>query len=97
MLRTTLEAIRFHSIADDDNLYSNDSNDRESATTIFIAIYVDDLVIACKDQSAIDAAIHNLNKTFDVHSLGPMLRFLSLNIACEGLCGEIHVSQADYI
>jgi Reverse transcriptase (RNA-dependent DNA polymerase) len=84
-----------------DNLYSNsnsnNSNDRERAATIFIAVYVDDLVIASKNQSAIDATIHNLNKTFNVRSLGPISRFLSLNIVCKGLRGEIHISQTDYI
>jgi Reverse transcriptase (RNA-dependent DNA polymerase) len=48
-LRTALEAIGFHSIPDDDNLYVNNSIDRERAAAIFIAVYVDDLVIASKD------------------------------------------------
>jgi Reverse transcriptase (RNA-dependent DNA polymerase) len=92
MLCPALEALGFHSIADDDNPYSNsnsnDSNDRECTATIFIAVYVDDLVIASKDQLAIDTTIHNLNKTFNVHSLGPM-RFLSHNNTRESLHGEI--------
>jgi hypothetical protein len=71
MPRAALEAIGFRSIPDDDNLYVNNSNDREHAATIFIAIYVDDLVITSKDQSAIDTTIHNLNRTFNVRSLGP--------------------------
>jgi Reverse transcriptase (RNA-dependent DNA polymerase) len=76
MLRTALEAIGFHSIADDDNLYSNSNSnnsiDREGVSAIFITVYVDDLVIASKDQSAINATIHSLNKTFNVRSLGPI-------------------------
>jgi Reverse transcriptase (RNA-dependent DNA polymerase) len=106
-LRTALEAIGFHSIADHDNLYTNSDNggnsnsnnsiDCERAAAIFIAVYVDDLVIASKDQSAIDATIHSLNKTFNVRSLGLISRFLSLNIVRKGLHGEIHISQADYI
>jgi Reverse transcriptase (RNA-dependent DNA polymerase) len=105
-LHTTLEAIGFHSIADDDNLYLNNSNSsnsnsnskyRECAAAIFIAVYVDDLVIASKDQLAINATIHSLNKTFNIRSLGPISRFLSLNIVHKGLHGEMHVSQADYI
>jgi Reverse transcriptase (RNA-dependent DNA polymerase) len=65
-LRTALEAIGFHSIADDDNLYvnnpsnSNSNYSNERVATIFIAVYVDDLVIASKDQSAIDTTIHNV-------------------------------------
>jgi Reverse transcriptase (RNA-dependent DNA polymerase) len=104
-LRTALEAIGFHSIGNDDNLYinnssnsnSNNSINHERAAAIFIAVYVDDLVIASKDLSAIDTTIHNLNKTFNVRSLGPISRSLSLNIVRKGYHGEMHISQADYI
>jgi Reverse transcriptase (RNA-dependent DNA polymerase) len=70
-LHATLKAIGFYSIADDDNLYSNNFNKRTA--TVFITVCVDDLVIASKYQSAIDVIIHNLNKTFNVHNLHSIL------------------------
>jgi Reverse transcriptase (RNA-dependent DNA polymerase) len=94
-LCTVLKAIGFHRITNDNNLYVNNSNER--AATIFIAIYVDDLVIASKRQLAIDTTIHSLNKTLNVHGLGPISQFLSLNIVYKGLHSEMHISQADYI
>jgi Reverse transcriptase (RNA-dependent DNA polymerase) len=93
MLCTALEAIGFHSIANDNNLYINNSsnNFNKRAATIFIALYIDDLVITFKDQLTIDITIHNLNKIFNIHSLGPILQFLSLNITDEGLYNKIHI------
>jgi ribulose 1,5-bisphosphate synthetase/thiazole synthase len=104
MLHAALEAIGFHSIADNDNLYVNNSSNSNSnsnycecTAAIFIAVYVDDLVIASKDQLTINGIIHSLNKTFNARSLGLISRFLSLNIVRKGLLSEMHVSQADYI
>jgi hypothetical protein len=68
MLHTALEAIGFDSITDDDNIYSNNFN--KCTAAIFIPIYVNDPIIASKGQSTIDTTIYNLNKTFNVHSLG---------------------------
>jgi histone deacetylase 1/2 len=53
---------------------------REGDITIYILIYVDDIIIVSSSDKATDKLIQNLNKDFAVKDLGPLEYFLGVEV-----------------
>lgn len=64
---------------------------------MLIAVYVDDLIIACKNKEEILKFKAHLSEEFEVSDKGILNHFLGMNISREGEIGAIKVSQNQYI
>jgi hypothetical protein len=63
---------------------------------VVIAVYVDDIIIACKQQAVIDAIRSVMKKRFKMDDIGPLTWYLGINIA-QMPNGDIEIDQDKYI
>ncbi len=62
----------------------------------YLAIWVDDAIIASSQQSAIDALLTTMDETFKIRA-HPVIRFVGININRDRAARKIYLSQEDYI
>ncbi|GJS79710.1 retrotransposon protein, putative, ty1-copia subclass [Tanacetum coccineum] len=63
---------------------------------IYILLYIDDMLIACKSKSEIEYTKGMLQKEFDMKELGPARKILSMEIVRDRGSRTIKVSQSGY-
>lgn len=71
-LTNRLQALRFHGSRSDFSLHIQTTD----AFTMYILIYVDDIIITCYKSSAIDQLLHSLSADFEMKNLGGLNFFL---------------------
>ena len=91
-MHTTLLSLGFHSAKSDTSLFIRVAPQH----TLFLFVYVDDVVIPGSSRLAIQHLITNLNNTFSLKDLGPLHYFLGIE-AKSTPSGGIHLSQSKYI
>jgi hypothetical protein len=66
----------------------------KGSITVFLIVYVDDIIIASSSSSAVDALLRNLKYDFTLKDLGPLSYFLGIEVkqAADGIC----LSQVKY-
>uniref|UniRef100_A0A2N9FDU4 Reverse transcriptase Ty1/copia-type domain-containing protein n=1 Tax=Fagus sylvatica TaxID=28930 RepID=A0A2N9FDU4_FAGSY len=73
-LSTRLIALGFHGSRSDSSLFIF----KDSDMTMYVLIYVDDIIITCSKTPAIDALLHSLTADFAVKDLGNLNFFLGV-------------------
>lgn len=91
-LSTTLQTFGFHSIKSDSSLFVQ----FHSSYTIFILIYVDDIIITGSSLQEVQNLISKLSSCFALKDLGPLHYFLGVQVNCLSN-GGLHLSQHKYI
>jgi len=91
-LSTTLNSLGFHSTKSDTSLFVN----FYSTYTIFILIYVDDIIITGSSLVVIQQLISTLSTCFALKDLGPLQFFLGIHVTHLST-GGLHMSQQQYI
>jgi hypothetical protein len=64
---------------------------KKGLVTIFLLIYVDDIIVANSSSSAVDDLLHTLKGNFALKDLGPLHYFLGLEVSHSD--DGIHLSQ----
>jgi hypothetical protein len=62
--------------------------------TIFLLVYVDNIIIASSSQEAVSALLQDLRAEFVLKDLGPLHYFLSIEV--KTINGGLHLSQSKY-
>lgn len=75
-LHAVLTEMRFKQCTSDSCLYVR----HDKGVTVYLLVYVDDLLIGCIDEGVIDSVYHDLKKKPDLTDLGPVRHFLGLEI-----------------
>jgi hypothetical protein len=75
-LSNRLIALGFHGSRSDSSLFIY----KDSSITMFVLIYVDDIIITCSQPSAIDALLKSLTADFAVKDLGNLNFFLGVEV-----------------
>ena len=88
-----LDRLKFRSSPNDPCLYVR----RTSGNIMLVALYVDDLLIAGNDMSAISWIKGELRKLFDMKDLGESQVCLGLEIRRDRSSRTLHLSQTSYI
>jgi len=91
-LSTTLQNFGFHSTKSDNSLFVRYT----SAYTIFILIYVDDIIITGSSLHEVQKLISKLSSCFALKDLGPLHYFLGVEVK-HLHHGGLHLSQQKYI
>jgi hypothetical protein len=78
----------------DDSIFTLSSTPSSGRT--IVAIYVDDILVLAKHNSAIDTLVAQLGQTFRIRPMGPVKRFLSMDIIRPNSF-TIHVSHQNYV
>jgi hypothetical protein len=63
---------------------------------IMVAVYVDDFLVASKTESDMRWLHDELNKSWETRDLGPVKRFLGIDVQHDGPTGDIFISQSVY-
>lgn len=79
-LHAALMKLNFEQCESDPCLYVR----RDGPKTVFLLVYVDDILVACKQAAVIDAVFEALRKEFDVTNLGLVKHFLGHEVRCNG-------------
>ena len=88
-----LKGIGFHPCESEPCLYR-----RENGSNInLIAVYVDDLLIACSDLNELNQIKSQIAEKVSVVDKGPAKNFLSIEIERDGATGQITIHQNKYI
>ncbi|KAH9705555.1 hypothetical protein KPL70_011923 [Citrus sinensis] len=64
---------------------------------IYLLLYVDDMLIACKEREEIEALKQMLNSEFDMKDLGHAKKILGMEITRDGRKGTMFLSQKKYL
>ena len=64
---------------------------------IILLLYVDDMLIICRDTSKIDRPKKELSKSFNMKDLGPAKQILDMKISHDRKKGKLWLSQESYI
>ena len=64
---------------------------------MYLLIYVDDMLIACKDKFQIQKLKDQLSSEFDMKDLGPASKILGMNIERDRDKGILRLSQKSYL
>ena len=75
-LSTRLIALGFHGSRSDSSLFIY----KDSHMTMYVLIYVDDIIITCSKPPAIDALLHSLTVDFAVKDLSNLNFFLGVEV-----------------
>uniref|UniRef100_A0A2N9E6L3 Integrase catalytic domain-containing protein n=1 Tax=Fagus sylvatica TaxID=28930 RepID=A0A2N9E6L3_FAGSY len=75
-LSTRLIALGFHGSRSDSSLFIY----KDSGITMYVLIYVDDIIITCSKPPTIDAFLHSLTTDFAVKDLGNLNFFLGVEV-----------------
>jgi hypothetical protein len=90
-LSNKLLELGFHSSRSDTSLFIFKS----AEFTMFILIYVDDIIITCSKPTAIDNLLSLLNADFSIKDLGPLTYFLGISVV--STAAGFLLSQQQYI
>ena len=90
-LTAVLVRLGFECCTDDEALWINHKHN------VYMIIWVDDMLIACKDLGALSACKKALLGAFKGRDLGPTDRFLNASITVNKQAGTVKISQPDYI
>jgi hypothetical protein len=90
-LSARLLELKFHSSKSDSSLFIY----RSSSVTIFVLIYVDDIIITSSHSPAISQLISDLHSSFALKDLGPLHFFLGVEATWHS--DGLHLSQQRYI
>jgi hypothetical protein len=66
----------------------------KGGVTIFLLVYVDDIIVASSSQEAVDAMLKDLHSEFALKDLGHLHYFLSIEV--QHINNGIHLSQGKY-
>ena len=91
MLTDFLTLFRYAAIPENPSVYYN------KETGIYIAIYVDDLLLFGADKLAITALKKQLSERFQITNLGPIAYYLGLEVIRNRLNKTIKLSQKTYL
>jgi hypothetical protein len=89
-----LKDLGFTKCSEDENIYIKRSLDYG---LLIIAIYVDDMLVLSTSQEGIEDLYNNLSNDFKVRNLGPVQKFLSLDVYRPDPLGEITLTMTTYI
>ncbi|XP_075163214.1 uncharacterized protein LOC142235845 [Haematobia irritans] len=64
---------------------------------ILVAVYVDDIIIACKDEQEILNLKSKIAAEFDISDKGRLQHFLGMEIERKNITGDIKLSQVQYV
>lgn len=92
-LTKELESIGFVPSAADPSLFTLDNK----ASTVYLLIYVDDILIAGKDKEAVDYIKEELLTRFEGRDLGEVTSYLGINLTRDRANNEIKVDQTAMI
>ena len=84
-----LKSIGFQRFAADKSVFRRGS--------MYIVIYVDDIMLAGPKQKDIDDALQELKNKFPIHEMGQPKRFLNINITRDRSKRIIYLDQTEYI
>jgi hypothetical protein len=90
-LSARLLELKFHSSKSNSSLFIY----RASSVTIFVLIYVDDIIITSSHPAAISQLISDLHSSFALKDLGPLHFFLGVEATWHS--DGLHLSQQRYI
>lgn len=68
---------------------------KDGATTTFVVLYVDDMLICYNDEAAVTKLKSKLFKEFEMKDLGPVKNFMGLQIVKEN--NQLYISQSSFI
>jgi hypothetical protein len=66
----------------------------KGGVTIFLLVYVDDIIVASSSQEAVDAMLKDLRSDFALKDLGQLHYFLGIEV--QHISNGIHLSQGKY-
>ena len=90
-LSSRLLALGFHSSKSDTSLFIC----RTSYFTVYVLIYVDDIIITSSSDKLIDTLLYNLKSDFAIKQLGPLKFFLGIEVI--PTTSGVLLSQQHYI
>jgi len=90
-LRGDLRSIGFTQCEEDENIFIS------LYKRIIIAVYVDDILLLTFKKSDIDELANQFSRFFQYRDLGPVKKFLSMDIYRPDPHGDIYVSQGTYL
>jgi hypothetical protein len=67
---------------------------RNGSVTMFLLVYIDDIIVASSSPTVVTALLHDLKDDFTLKDLGPLHYFL--RIEAHRTTDGIHLSQANY-
>lgn len=73
------------------------ANNGVYSSTIYVALYVDDILIFCNDQTEYIMVKQTLQKQYSLKDLGPVRNFLNISIQQDSITGAWCFNQAAYI
>lgn len=68
-----------------------------NGTSIYLLLYVDDMLIAAKDKAEIEKLKEQLNSEFEMKDLGAAKKILGMEISRDRPSGKLYLSQSGYI
>jgi hypothetical protein len=89
-LSDKLQSLGFLPSKDDISLFHY----HKGSTTMFLLVYVDDIIVASSSNVAVEALLSNLKSDFALKDLGPLSYFLGIEVTqvADGIC----LSQTKY-
>ena len=69
----------------------------EDGSRVFILLYVDDMLIACKSRKVVQDLKASLSREFEMKDLGPARKILGMEIFKDRAWRVLHLSQGSYI
>src|SRR2546423_2093306 len=91
-LKNALIEIGFEQSIADESIFVYDKND----SYIILAVYVDDILTLAKTQQEIQFVFNELSRKFKLRNLGPVKKFLGLDIYRPTPTGPVYLSQSTY-
>jgi hypothetical protein len=70
---------------------------RKNGSVFYLALYVDDMLLACNDLNDLDLVKKQICSIWKCHDLGEARKFLGINIARDRRRGLIHLSQPSLV
>ena len=90
-LRRSMYEIGYRQCEEDENIFISHDN------RVIVAVYVDDILMIAHEEHRINELANEISKFFTIRFLGPVKRFLSLDIYRPDPRGDIYISQGTYI
>jgi hypothetical protein len=91
-LRSVLEEMGFKRCSSDPSLYL-----RVDSSGVWLLVYVDDLLLASKDTTALQQVKEELKARFPMKDLGPIHTYLGMTVTRDREKRQISLSQAPYL
>ena len=92
-LDTYLKEMQFTQTASDPCIYFQ----KNGKDTMFIGVYVDDIILAAKNEKQLKQVKEKLSSKFDIKDLGELKYFLGMKIEQNKEAGSIWIGQPAYI